>query len=316
VVCLMSGIMNSILEAIGNTPLVRLNKVTKGVESEVLAKCEFLNPSGSLKDRVAKYMIDTAEKEGKLKSGFTIVEASTGNMGIALAMASAVRGYKFICCMPREMTEERSKIMKMFGAQIRDTGSIFTAEGVKFVHREVALEMEQSNPNMWWARQFSNWANVLAHKETTGYEIIEQTGGKIDAFVMSVGSAGTLMGVALALKEKLPDRKVRIVAVEPKTSPMLSKGKAGYHAIPGISDGIIPEILDKKIYDELVLVSDEEAREMAHRLHREEGLLCGISSGASVFASFESGERNGEGPLAVNQLSLKFTALECERQDL
>ena len=298
----MSSVMSSILEAIGNTPLVRLNKVTKNIECEVLVKCEFLNPSGSLKDRVAKHMIATAEKEGKLKPGYTVVEASTGNMGIALAMTCAIKGYKFTCCMPREMTEERSKIMKMYGAEIRDTGSIFTAEGVKFVHREVAREMEQSNPNMWWARQFSNWANVLAHKETTGYEIIQQTGGKIDAFVMSVGSAGTLMGVALALKEKLPDRKVRIVAVEPKASPMLSKGKAGYHAIPGISDGIIPEILDKKIYDELVLVSDEEAREMSHRLRREEGLFCGISSGANVFASLKVAKELGKGKTVVTVL--------------
>ena len=298
----MSDIKNSILDAVGNTPLVRLNKVTEGMESEILVKCEFMNPSGSLKDRVAKYMIEKAEKEGKLKLGYTIVEASTGNMGSALAMAAPVKGYKFICCMPEEMTEERSKIMKMFGAEIRYTGSVFTDEGVRFVHREVALEIEQGSSNTWWSRQFSNLENVRAHKETTGYEIIEQTGGKIDAFVMSVGSAGTLMGVALALKEKLPDRKVRIVAVEPESSPMLSEGKAGYHAIQGISDGFIPEILDTKIYDEEVLVSDEEAIEMAHRLRREEGLFCGISSGADVAASLKVAKEMGKGKTIVTVL--------------
>lgn len=298
----MSRILNSILDAVGNTPLVRLNKVTEGIDAEVLVKCEFMNPSGSLKDRVAKNMLATAEKEGKLKPGYTVIEASTGNMGIALALACARKGYKFICCMPREMTEERLKIMQMYGAEIRDTGSIFTDEGVKFVHREVAREIEQTNPNTWWARQFSNWANVMAHKETTGYEIIEQTGGKLDAYLMSVGSAGTLMGVALAIKEKLPDRPVKIIAVEPTTSPMLAEGKAGYHAIPGISDGIIPEILDKQIYDELVLVSDEDAKEMAHRLRREEGLFCGISAGANVVASLKVARELGAGKTVVTVL--------------
>lgn len=298
----MSGIMNSILEAIGNTPLIRLNKVTKGFDSDILVKCEFLNPSGSMKDRVAKYMITAAEQEGKLKPGYTVIEASTGNMGIALALVSASKGYKFLCCMPSEMTAERSCIMKMYGAEIHDTGSIFTQEGVQFVHREVAREIDETTPNTWWARQFSNWENVRAHKETTGYEIIEQTSGKIDAFVMSVGSAGTLMGVALAIKEKLPEKPVKIVAVEPTSSPMLAEGKAGYHAIPGISDGIIPEILDKEIYDDLVLVSDDEAKEMAHRLRSEEGLFCGISAGANVVAALKVAREIGKGKTVVTVL--------------
>jgi len=298
----MSEIMDSILEAVGNTPLIRLNKVTEGLESEILVKCEFLNPSGSLKDRVAIYMLAAAEKEGKLKPGYTVIEASTGNMGIALALACARKGYKFLCCMPREMTEERVKTMQMYGAEIRDTGSIFTPEGVKFVHREAAREIEETTPNTWWSHQFSNWENVRAHKETTGYEIVEQTGGKIDAFVMSVGSAGTLMGVARAIKEKLPDKPVKIVAVEPATSPMLAEGKAGYHAIPGISDGIIPEILDKQIYDELVLVSDEDAKEMAHRLRCEEGLFCGISAGANVVASVKVAKEMGKDKTVVTVL--------------
>ncbi|MFX0199334.1 MAG: PLP-dependent cysteine synthase family protein [Candidatus Hodarchaeota archaeon] len=299
----MSGIMNSILEAIGNTPLVRLNKVTEGLDSDILVKCEYMNPSGSLKDRVAKYMLATAEKEGKLKPGYTVIEASTGNMGIALAMVCARIGYKFICCMPSEMTEERSRILKMYGAEIHDTGSIFMEEGVvQFVHREVAQEIEQTTPNTWWARQFSNWANIMAHKETTGYEIIKQTGGNLDAYVMSVGSAGTLMGVALAIREKLPEKTVKIVAVEPTSSPMLAEGKAGYHAIPGISDGIIPEILDKEIYDELVLVSDNDAKEMAHRLRSEEGLFCGISAGANVVASMKVAREIGKGKTIVTIL--------------
>ena len=298
----MSLIANNILEAIGNTPLVRLNKVTKEVESNVLAKCEFLNPSGSLKDRVAKCMIEIAEKEGKLRPGHTIVEASTGNMGIALAMAAAVKGYHFICCMPETMTEERTKMMREYGAEIQYTGSIYTAEGIRYVHREVAREIEEKNPKTWWARQFSNWANVLAHKETTGYEIVKQTSGKIDAFVAAVGSAGTLMGVALALKEKLPEKKVRIIAVEPEASPKLSKGKEGYHAIPGISDGFVPEILDTKIYDEIILVSDTEAIDMTDRLHREEGLFCGVSSGANVVASLKVAKTMGKDKTIVTVL--------------
>jgi len=298
----MSDIKKSILDAIGNTPLVRLRRVTKGVESEILVKCEFMNPSGSLKDRVAKFMIAMAEKEGKLKPGYTIVEASTGNMGSALALAAAATGYKFICCMPEEMTEERSKIMNMYGAEVRFTGSIFTDEGIRYVHREVARDIEASNPNAWWARQFSNLANVEAHKQTTGYEIVEQTGGNIDAFVMAVGSGGTLMGVALALKEKLPGKKVEIVAVEPERSPILSEGKAGAHLIPGISDGFIPEILDTKIYDRIMAIADEEAIEMAHRLRREEGLFCGISSGANVVASLELAKEMGKGKTIVTVL--------------
>lgn len=298
----MSDIKKDILAAVGNTPLVQLNKVTQGTKARVLVKCEFMNPSGSLKDRVAKYMIEMAEKDGKLRPGFSIVEASTGNMGSALAMASPVRGYPFICCIPKEMTEERKHIMRMFGAEIRDTGSIYGKEGLVFVHREVARDMEESGENIWWARQFSNMANVLAHKETTGYEIIEQSGGEIDAFVASVGSGGTLMGVAEALREKLPDRKVRIVAVEPESSPMLSQGKSGYHAIQGISDGFVPELLDTQIYDDIVLVSDEEAIGMTHRLRREEGLFCGTSSGANVAACLKAAREMSAGLTIVTVL--------------
>lgn len=281
----MPRIFDSILDAVGNTPLVRLRKVAANLDSEILVKCEFLNPSGSLKDRVAKYMIQMAEKECKLAPGHTIVEASTGNMGSALAMAAAVRGYKFTCFMPETATEERSKIMKLFGAKVRLTAPLGPGEPI--VHRKAAQEMEQQTPNVWWSRQFSNIANLLAHKETTGYEIVEQTDGKIDAFVASVGSGGTLMGVAHALKEKLSNRIVKIIAVEPESSPMLSKGKSGYHAIPGISDGFIPELLDIKIYDRVVLVSDRDAMAMTHRLHKEEGLFCGVSSGANVVACIE-----------------------------
>jgi len=288
------------MDAIGNTPLVRLQRITKDLDSEILVKCEFLNPSGSLKDRVAKYMIQMAEKEGRLRPGYAIVEASTGNMGIALSMGAAVKGYKFVCFMPETATAERSKIMKLYGAEVRLTPPLGPGEPV--VHREAAQKMEESDPTAWWARQFSNIANVLAHKETTGYEIVEQTGGKIDAFVASVGSGGTLMGVAYALREKLPNRKVRIVAVEPESSPMLSKGKAGYHAIPGISDGFIPELLDTKIYDEIVLVSDTEATEMTHRLRKEEGLFCGISSGANVVASMKVAEEMSKNSTIVTVL--------------
>lgn len=298
----MSDIKKDILEAVGNTPLVQLNRVAQGIEVRILAKCEFMNPSGSIKDRVAKYMIEMAEKDGELRPGFTIVEASTGNMGCALAMASPVRGYPFICCIPEEMTVERKHIMRMFGAEIRNTGSIYGDKGLTFVHREVARNITKNTPNVWWARQFQNEANVLAHKETLGYEIIEQSGGEIDGFVASVGSGGTLMGVAEALHEKLPDRTIRIVAVEPENSPMLSQGKGGYHVIQGISDGFIPELLDTGVYDKVVLVSDEKAIEMTHRLRKEEGLFCGISSGANVAASLEVAREMRRGMTIVTVL--------------
>ena len=298
----ISAIKDSILDAIGNTPLVRLKSLTKGVESEILVKCEFMNPSGSLKDRVAKHVIPMAEKEGRLRRGYTIVEASTGNMGSALALVAAATGYEFICCMPEEMTGERSRIMNMLGAEVRYTGSIFTDEGITYVHREVARQIEASNPNAWWVRQFSNPANVQAHKETTGYEIIQQTGGNIDAFVMAAGTGGTLMGVAKALKEKLPDKKIEIVAVGPERAPILSEGKSGASLIPGVSDGFIPEILDTQIYDRIVSVADEAAVEMAHRLRREEKLFCGISSGANGVASLELAKELGKDSTVVTIL--------------
>jgi cysteine synthase A len=221
-------------------------------------------------------------------------------MGIALAMAAAVKGYKFVCFMPETATEERSRIMKFLGAEVRLTPPLGPGEPV--VHRKAAQEMENRDPKVWWARQFSNVANVLAHKETTGYEIVTQAGGKIDAFVASVGSGGTLMGVAMALKEKLPDRKVKIVSVEPESSPLLSKGKSGYHSIPGISDGFIPELLDTGIFDEIVLVSDKEAMDMTHRLRKEEGLFCGISSGANVVAAIKLAKEMPKGSTIVTVL--------------
>jgi len=301
-------ICNTILEAIGNTPMVRLNRVSKGIEANIFVKCEFMNPSGSTKDRIALWMIEEAEKKGKIRPGGVVTESSTGNTGIALSFVSAVKGYKTIIYMPKGWaTEDRTKIIKAYGAEVIEIeigeeierelqGKSVHGGVVEMIPRKKALELETNNENTWWARQALNPDNIAAHRETTGREIIEQTDGKVDAFVAAIGTGGTLLGVSEALKEVNPN--VKIYAVEPasfslfekvpkhKMAPILFPYMEKY-GIPGVVGWIVTEIEKRNMVEQFYLIEDKEAIGMAHRLCKEEGLFCGMSSGANVFAALE-----------------------------
>lgn len=290
-------VANNVLELIGSTPIVKLNKITKGVKATVLAKLEFLNPSGSIKDRIAKHMIESAEKNEILKPDSVIAVATSGNTGIAFAMVAAVKGYKTIVVMPKKMSGERRKMISAYGAEI-----VFTPGCESDVDKSIKKveEMARKNPKIWVADQFANIDNVIAHRETTAREILTQTGGKVDAFVAGVGTGGTLTGVAELLKKEIPN--VRIVAVEPAECAVLSGGKKGPHRIDGIGDGFIPQILRLDLIDEVIAVPDEEAIKMARRLAREEGIFAGTSSGANVSAAIKVAKRLGEGKTLVTVL--------------
>ncbi len=270
-------LVNSILEAVGNTPLIRLKTISSG---NVFAKADFLNPGGSLKDRVAKHIIESAEKEGRLKPGMTIIEATSGNTGIGLALVGVQKGYQVICVMPENMSEERTKIIQAFGGEI-----VFsTAEGSLKACLDKIQEITQSAPEKYFiANQFGNPHNPEIHYEQTAPEIWEDMKGEIDIFVAGVGSGGTLQGIGKYLKEKKPG--IKIVAVEPKNSAALLGKEPGLHQIQGIGDGFIPDVLDVNLVDMVFTVSDEEAIQTTRKLAREEGLLVGTSSGANVFAA-------------------------------
>lgn len=305
-------VMNSVLEMIGNTPLVKLKEITEGIDANVMVKPEFLNPSGSLKDRIALTMIEEAEKTGKLKPGYTIIDGSTGNTGISLSLVGTMKGYKVAIYMPEGVSEERTKIMRRYGAEVvlmsveeeqdikRRGKSIYGAE-IEVPLRVKCLEEENKNPKVWWARQFSNPGNVLAHNQT-GREILAQTDNKVDAFVASVGTGGTVMGIGQVLKKK--NSKTRVVAIEPATSkfPLIS----GYRRVPGaspeVSGGIIARMLDERWLDEVVQVKGEDAIEMSHRLLREEGLFAGPSGGANVLVALKEARRLGKGRNVVTVL--------------
>ena len=283
----MSKIYKSADQLIGNTPLVELTKVEKelGLEAKILAKLEYFNPAGSVKDRIAKAMIDDAEKSGKLKPGSVIIEPTSGNTGIGLASVAAARGYRIIIVMPETMSVERRQLMAAYGAELVLTEGAKGMKGAIAKAQELADETE----NSFIPGQFVNEANPKAHFETTGPEIYEDTDGEVDIFVAGVGTGGTVTGTGQYLKSKKPE--VKVVAVEPETSPVLSQGKAGSHKIQGIGAGFVPDVLDTSVYDEIIPVADNDAFETGRLIGRKEGVLVGISSGAAVYAAIQLAKR-------------------------
>ena len=279
----MSKIYGSVAELIGNTPLVELKHIEKKykLEATILAKLEYLNPAGSVKDRIAKEMIEDAESKGLLKAGSTIIEPTSGNTGIGLAAIAAAKGYRLIIVLPETMSIERRNIIKAYGAEIVLTDGSKGMPGAIAKAEELAKEI----PDSFIAGQFVNPANPAAHRKTTGPEIWNDTDGNVDAFVAGVGTGGTVTGVGEYLKEKNPD--INIYAVEPETSPVLSEGKSGAHKIQGIGAGFVPDILNTKIYDEVIKVSNEDAFALGKEIARTEGVQVGISSGAALFAAIE-----------------------------
>jgi cysteine synthase A len=278
-------IYNDITEIFGKTPLVRLNKVTEGLGATVLAKLEFYNPSASVKDRLGIAIVDAAEKSGQLQPGGTIVEGTSGNTGIALAMVGAARGYKVILTMPETMSKERRVLLRAYGAELVLTPG---ASGMKGAV-EAAEEIVAKTPGAILAKQFENEANPAIHRATTGPEIWEDTDGKVDIFVSGIGTGGTITGAGRYLKEKNPD--IKVVAVEPAESPILNGGAPGPHKIQGIGANFVPEILDRDVYDEVIDVNITQSVQLARRLAAEEGILGGISSGATVTAALELAAR-------------------------
>ena len=283
----MSKIYTSADQLIGHTPLLELTHIEKnnGLEAKVLAKLEYLNPAGSVKDRIAKAMLDDAEAKGLLKPDSVIIEPTSGNTGIGLASVAAARGYRIIIVMPETMSVERRQLMKAYGAELVLT------EGAKGMKGAIAKadELAKELPNSFIPGQFVNPANPAAHKATTGPEIWEDTDGKVDIFVAGVGTGGTITGVGEYLKSQNPN--VKVVAVEPATSPVLSKGVAGSHKIQGIGAGFVPAVLDTKVYDEIIPVENEAAFATGKKVGKTEGVLVGISSGAAVWAAIQLAKR-------------------------
>ncbi len=281
----MPGIYNDITETVGNTPLVRLNKITKGAGAEILGKLESFNPCGSVKDRIGYSMIKDAEEKGILKPGGTIIEPTSGNTGIGLAFIAAAKGYKLIIAMPDTMSVERRQLLKLFGVEIVLTPG---KKGMKGAC-EKAEELVKKTKGAFMPQQFKNPANPRIHRETTAEEIWNDTAGRVDILVSGVGTGGTLTGVAQVIKERKKDFKA--IAVEPFDSPVLSGGRSGPHKIQGIGAGFVPDVLDRGLIDEIIKVKNEDAFQTARLLTKKEGILAGISSGAAVFAALEIARR-------------------------
>jgi cysteine synthase len=292
----MAKVVNSVTELIGGTPLVRLNRIVPEGSAEVYVKLEYQNPGSSVKDRIAISIVEVAEQEGRLKPGDTIVEATSGNTGIGLALVAAAKGYKAIIVMPETMSLERRNLLRAYGVELVLTPG---SEGMNGAVKK-AEEIVAENNAYFMAEQFKNQANVKVHRETTGPEIveaIESIGGPLDAFVAGIGTGGTITGAGEVLKSQYPD--VKIYAVEPAASPILAGGKPGPHKIQGIGANFVPDILNRDIYDEILHVENDEAFETARRVAKEEGILSGISSGAAIFAALKVAKDLGPGKKVV-----------------
>ncbi|CAM3721370.1 MULTISPECIES: cysteine synthase A [Paenibacillus] len=292
----MAKVVNNVTELIGDTPLVRLNRIVPEDSAEIYLKLEYQNPGASVKDRIAVSIVEEAEKEGRLKPGDTIIEATSGNTGIGLAMVAAAKGYKAVIVMPETMSLERRNLLRAYGAELVLTPG---SEGMNGAVKK-AEEILKENSGFFMAEQFKNQANVKIHRETTGPEIveaIESIGGTLDAFVAGIGTGGTITGAGEVLKSHYPD--IKIYAVEPAASPILAGGKPGPHKIQGIGANFVPEILNQEIYDEIIHVENEEAFETSRRVAKEEGVLGGISSGAAVYAALKVAKELGKGKRVV-----------------
>ena len=297
-------IYENMLDLIGHTPMIRMSRIKKDLKSTLLGKLEFYNPSGSVKDRIALYMIEDAERQGKIKPGDTIVEPTSGNTGTSLSLVCALKGYRMIAVMPDQMSQERKDMVMAFGAELVLVPSQGDAEPGTFTKEDLEATLAKAeelalSPHHFMPNQFANPANTISHRETTAEEIWEATEGKIDVFVAGVGTSGTAMGVSMGLKDKNPGIKVYVV--EPTNSAVIQGESPGYHRLQGIGEGFVPELLDHERYDGIIKVSDNEAKATTCRLSRMEGIFAGYSAGANVFASLKLAEEEefGEGKTIV-----------------